>query len=175
MVEKKEISFNKIYESYVPLIKSTAQKMLSMHSIPDSEYDDLVQEGTIALYNAVSFFEEDRGVTFGLYAKICIKNRLVSYIRTRFGNALSNDDISIDEISDEESRDGTPEQIVLDKESVDGALKRISEMLTPYENSIFNLYMCGMSYGDISATVGKPIKSVDNAIRRVKDKLRKLY
>ena len=171
----KEISFNKIYESYKPLIESTARKMSEVYSLPASEFDDLIQEGAIALYTSAAAYDKDRGVSFGLYAKICIKNRLISYISSRYGKGLSFSDVSLDDIEDEESREITPEQLVIDKESLDSLRQTINGALTSLESSVFWLYLGGTPYSDIAKALSISAKSVDNAISRIKVKLRKIY
>ena len=174
MISPNEISFNTLYESYHPLMENLSRKMLAAYSLPDSDYDDLVQEAAIALYTAASAFDDSRGVTFGLYAKICIKNRLASYIRSRHSNASLGKEISLESIEDEESGDITPEQLVINKESLKSLRADIDSVLTEFESSVFWLYLIGASYKDIARALSKPTKSVDNAIHRIKVKLRKL-
>lgn len=171
----KEVSFNTLYESYRPLMESMAKKIMSAYSLPSSEYDDLIQEAAIALFTSASAFSESKGVTFGLYAKICIKNRLVSYVNSRYGKSLQYSDMSLEEIAGEESRDITPEQTIINKESIDNLRYEIDKVLTPLESSVFWLYLVGTPYSDIASALSKPTKSVDNAIHRIKVKLRKLY
>ena len=171
----KEVSFNTLYESYRPLMESMAQKMLAAYSLPSAEYDDLIQEAAIALFTSASAFDEGKGVTFGLYAKICIKNRLVSYINSRYGKHLQFTDMSLDDIGDEVSPDITPEQTIIDKESIENLRYEIDKVLTPLESSVFWLYLVGTPYSDIASALSKSTKSVDNAIHRIKVKLRKLY
>ena len=174
-MNKKEVSFDTLYSSYRPLMESMAKKMTEAYSLPESEYDDLVQEASIALFTSASAFDPTRGVTFGLYAKICIKNRLTSYIHSRFVRTLSEADVDLDCLENEESQDITPEQLVIDKESISDMRARIDSALTPLESSVFWLYLIGTPYGDIANALSRPVKSVDNAIGRIKIKLRKLY
>ena len=175
MYEKKELSFNNLYESYLPLMKSVAQKTAEIYSLPDSEFDDLLQEAAIALYTSAAAFDKERGVSFGVYARICIKNKLISYINQRFKSARIPDEVSLDEILDIESDDTTPDKFVVGKESLDILKNTIDEMLTDFESSVLWLYISGMSYNDISKALSKPLKTVDNALHRIKVKLRKIY
>ena len=68
----------------------------------------------------------------------------------------------------------TPEQLMINKESLTELHHRIDEMLTDFEKSVFALYVGSMSYMDIAKALSKPKKSIDNAIHRIKAKLRKL-
>lgn len=168
------LSFNSVYSVYYPLITSLAEKYRVSFSLSESEADDLRQEAAIALYDAALSFSADRGVTFGLYAKICIKNRLVSYIRGSTGKSIRAESL---EETDEASLlwdDNTPEQIIVDRESVSDVKNSIISYLTPLERSVFDLYLAGASYKDISAAIGISEKSTDNAIQRIKAKLKRL-
>ncbi|MBO4354436.1 MAG: sigma-70 family RNA polymerase sigma factor [Clostridia bacterium] len=174
MNEKKEVSFNNLYKSYLPLIESIAKKMILTYSLSPSEYDDLVQEGAIALYTSADAYDESRNVTFGLYAKICIKNRLISYINSHH-HPIPDPGISIDDIEDQASDGDTPEQILIDKESVDNIKSEADSVLSPFEKSVFWLYISGISYKDIAKALDRSTKSIDNSIKRIKDKLRKIF
>ena len=170
------LSFEGILELYSPLVRSISLDAKRRFSISDSEYDDLLQEATIALYNSACSFDESKQVSFGLYAKICIKNRLISYIRRRenklFGDFLGDCEDTLSDMS--EAPESTPEQLIINKESFSELNKRINDALTPFESSVFWLYLGGMSYSDIAEALSKPKKSVDNAIVRIKSKLKKL-
>lgn len=173
MNSPKKVTFDDLYRAYLPLISSMSKKMMEKFSLPLSEYDDLLQEAAVALYTAASAFDDKRGVTFGIYAKVCIKNKLISYIRYRFGENNADADSYLLE-AESESLTSAPEQLIISKESLDDLHLSIDNALTPFERSTFWLYMNGMSYYDISKALEKPIKSVDNAIHRVKVKLRKI-
>lgn len=173
MNSPQKVTFDDLYHAYLPLIGSMSKKMMEKFSLPQSEYDDLLQEAAVALYTAASAFDEKRGVTFGIYAKVCIKNKLISYIRYRFGEKNTDTDNYFLE-AENESRESAPEQMIIGKEALKDLHQSIDNALTPFERSTFWLYMNGMSYYDISKALEKPIKSVDNAIQRVKVKLRKI-
>lgn len=169
----RDSDFNEIYSSYTPLIESMAEKMMKLFSLPESDRDDLTQEAAIALYNAANSYKDNVNVTFGLYAKVCIKNRLNSYIH-RIYNVSSNYDISLSEIEDKESSEHTPEQAVIANDSLQRLTSLIEKALTDYEYSVFQLYVTGMSYRDVAETLNKPVKSVDNTIHRIKKKIKAL-
>ena len=175
MNRKKEVSFDELYKSYLPLMKSTVRKAIEIYSISESEFEDLLQESAIALYSAAMSFDDTRGIEFGLYAKICIKNRIISYIYSRHKNRYINTEISLEDIENEESRDIQPDQMAIDKEALETLRKNIDGMLSRLERSVFWLYIGGMSYGDMANALSRPIKSIDNALRRIKIKLRGLH
>ena len=143
------LSFESVYSLYIPLINSVAEKY-SGSSLTGAGLEDLRQEAAIALYDAALAYNPERGVSFGLYAKICIKNRIIP------------------------QGDIDPEKLIISKESLADLERRISLSLTELERSVFDLYLASASYDDISAALGKPKKSIDNAMQRIKAKLRKL-
>lgn len=169
----KALSFNAMYQLYTPLIESTAKAYCKRFSLADAEFDDIKQEAAIALYNAAIAYEPSKNTTFGAYAKICLRNRILSYIRYFHENKSPE---SLDDIDDDPSETDTetPEQLILNKESLCSLNLRIDGMLTEFEKSVFALYLGNMSYTDMAATLSKPKKSIDNAIHRIKAKLRKL-
>ena len=168
------LSFESVYSLYIPLINSVAEKY-SGSSRTGAGLEDLRQEAAIALYDAALAYNPERGVSFGLYAKICIKNRIISYLRTIGGKSVRTEPL-------ENATQGViipqgdidPEKLIISKESLADLERRISLSLTELERSVFDLYLASASYDDISAALGKPKKSIDNAMQRIKAKLRKL-
>ncbi|MGN1095676.1 MAG: sigma-70 family RNA polymerase sigma factor, partial [Eubacteriales bacterium] len=140
--------------------------------IPYSERDDLYQEASLALYKAALAYDNSKYVSFGLYAKICIQNRIISYIRSN-SKTIYSADSPYDFYCDEPDI-ATPEQLVISEESLDELNSKIKNALTDFECAVFRLYLEDLSYEDISRALSRPKKSVDNAIGRIKAKLRKL-
>ena len=169
----KSFSFNEIYALYLPLIESLTQKYARQFAVCTAEFDDIKQEALIALYHAALSYIPNGEVTFGMYAKVCMRNKIISYIRCFLEK---NVPVSLEEREDdpEEPDFDTPEQIVISKESLCTLNRRIDETLTDFEKSVFILYISDMSYADMAKKLDKPTKSIDNAIHRIKAKLRKL-
>ena len=169
----KPLSFEAIYSLYVPLIDSMTKSYCKKYSVFEAETDDVRQEALIALYNAALTYEAGKNVTFGAYAKVCIRNKILSYIRCFLENDIP---VSLDEMENDWDKPDfdTPEQLIISKESLCHLNRRIDEALTDFEKSVFTLYIGDMSYSDMANALAKPIKSIDNAIHRIKAKLRKL-
>ena len=169
----KPLSFEAIYSLYLPLIESMTRNYCQYYEVLASETEDVRQEALIALYNAALTYETGKGVTFGAYAKTCIRNKILSYIRCFLENDIP---VSLEEreIDWEEPDFDTPEQLIISKESLCSLNRRIDEALTDFEKSVFALYLSDMSYADMAKKLDKPTKSIDNAIHRIKAKLRKL-
>lgn len=151
----------------------------SFEGIPESERDDLVQEGLIALYRAFCSYKPGTA-KFSTYAEVCIRRAMVSYLRSY--NAKNHRIISLPEDDEmvtgiEASAESTaslgedPESLYLSKESLRSLKRRALEQLSDYERCVFLLYLEGFESGEISGTLGKPQKSVDNALVRIRRKL----
>ena len=168
----KPLSFESVYHLYFPLISSAVTKCIQAHKIPLYEYDDLCQEASLALYKAALAYDGTKGVSFGLYAQICIQNRIISYIRSN-AKLAATDDTPYDFYCDMPENE-TPEKLLISKESLGELNKNIDNSLTDIEHSVFRLYLEDLSYEDISRALSIPKNSVDNAIGRIKAKLRRL-
>lgn len=155
-------AFGTLVEMYQPLLRSLCENS------PESEQDDAMQEAIIALFAAVRSYDfEKKGVTFGLYAKICVKNRLISHHR-RISQTV------VDEFSEPLPEMQDPEQEAIANESYRELLLLIDRTLTPFELSVFKPYVLGKSMQEIAAMLGTNAKAVDNAVCRIKKKIKKL-
>ncbi len=133
------------------------------------ESDDLYQAALIALYSAACSFDESRqGITFGLYAKICVQRRLDSELRRV--------NVPVEELTDENeiSPAASPEEELISRENYRDLLDSIDRALTESEREAFMLYLADKSYAEIARILGRTEKSVDGALRRAKEKLRKI-
>lgn len=171
-----QTAFHEIVKTFEPLIAGIIKK----YGIRNSDYDedDLRQEATIALFGAVRTYNRTNySVTFGLYAKICISNRIISHLRKIRHNIIPitiQEPDDIDGIIDSSGKDFNPENEIIGRESYNTLLNLIDKNLTPYEKSVFKLYILDKSYQEIAAVLGSSQKSVDNAIYRIKKKIKKL-
>lgn len=158
-------AFASLCEDYGALIESMTQSFFE--SCPDVDKDDLRQEARMALYRAAMKYRLDQNeVTFGLYAKICIRNRLIS-VRRKYTTQ-----------SKLKSKRNTQElQVVAETSSSYNRRTVLSEevisLLSPFEQKVFALYATKCSYSEIARELSRSVKSIDNAIYRIKSKLRK--
>ena len=168
------LSFDAVYELYTPLINSVTEKYRVKYSLSSDDAEEMRQEASIALYDAALSYNPDRGVSFGLYAKICIKNRLTSLL-FRHGKSIKTEYIDDENEPPAIFEEPTPEEIVINRESFSEIKKRIELSLTDLERSVFDLYLAGASFEDISTAMNISKKSANNAMQRIKAKLKKLY
>ncbi|MBQ8546677.1 MAG: sigma-70 family RNA polymerase sigma factor [Clostridia bacterium] len=157
-----ESAFSELSLIYAPLINSISRRYFNM--CEGASLDDFVQEAQMALYDAVKTYNVDGKVTFGAYAKACVRNRLVSCVRRIKSKKRNKSDLEI-------SCEGASLQDTVVWR--DRKLLTLAEnTLSSYEKRIFQLYVKGCKVREISKSVGKSEKSVNNAIYRIRSKLR---
>lgn len=152
-----------------------------------ADSDDIVQEGMIGLYKAVRDFNNKKNMSFKTFADICVTRQILTAIRTANRNKHSplNTYLSIDKpvnVEDFEStllnvikldNNSNPEELYISDESSKELKKAISDNLSEFEKTVINLYLEGCSYYEISEKINRSVKSVDNALQRIKKKLGK--
>lgn len=152
-----------------------------------ADHEDIVQEGMIGLYKAIRDFKSEKLTSFRAFAELCVTRQIITAIKTatRQKHIPLNSYVSLNKpIYDEES-DRTlldvisedvpsdPEAMIIDREDLSFIEGRIGEMLSDLEKQVLVLYMEGKSYVEISEAMGRHVKSVDNALQRIKRKLQK--
>ena len=172
-----------LLKKYKDFVRSKARA----YFLVGGDSDDLIQEGMIGLYNAIGHYDESMASSFMTYAAICINNKLISAVSAdgRQKNAPLNGYVSIySSITDEtgeaslsdvlpDTENINPEAIILNEEQEKLTINRLLGKLSALEKEILSYYMEGMSYSEIAKLIGKTEKSVDNAIQRIRLKMRK--
>ncbi len=165
-------AFADLRERYSPLIDSCIFRFLS-DGMTDQDKEDLAQEALIKFCSAVcSYDSEYENVEFGLYAKICIENGLVSFIRSHNRKNRIRPVSLEGEIAEDIIGEGDILQSLVDRERTSILVRKIIRMLSDYENRVWWMYASGMSASEIAAAVGADAKSVSNAVYRIRKKLR---
>ena len=166
-----EAAFDELLLKYQPLIESLVTKFSSEESSATSR-EDLRQEAAVAFYRSVlSYNVEQSDVEFGLYAKICLSNALISKIRARKNpiEELSYDSKGEIEMAGERE---DPAERLLEEERLSALYAVIRENLSEFEYRVWNLYLSGRTAKEIGVVVGRDEKSIANAIYRIRKKLR---
>lgn len=154
-----------------PIAKAKAGK----YDGPRLSADDLVQEGMLGFLDAVKSFRPEKGVPFKSYAETCINNRIISAVRASLNNknaALTNAVSIDDESSDIFSRSSDPAVIFADKHGSELLKKIISDDLSGFERQVIELRLLDQSYAQIAASLDCSEKAVDNALQRIRKKIR---
>lgn len=175
-----EVAFEQLLINYKNLVNSICRR----YYLIGGEQDDLLQEGMIGLFKAVKSFEESKGVNFTTYATTIIERQLINVIKktNRQKNSPLNNYVELNNQGAIFTNDDkhffvakeltTPEAKVLAQENVKDMLLNISNALSPYEKTILEQYLEGFTYTQIAQNLHKSTKSVDNALNRIKNKLK---
>lgn len=168
MVSYDEIATTALITRYAKLIWVKANKMAN--SPADAE--DLAQEGLLGLLNAISKFDSSKNVRFVTFAEVCINNKMKTAFVKNNKSDLPLEDIS--EAQDVVINDN-PESILLQKERLEEIYNSIISLLSEQEWEILKLFLKDSSYREIAQQLAIPQKSVDNAMQRVRRKLKKMW
>ncbi len=149
-----------------------------------ADHEDIVQEGMIGLYKAIRDFQPSRLASFHSFAELCVKRQIITAIKaaTRQKHVPLNSYVSLnkplyDEESDRtlldviEGRVTNPEDLYISQEDLNRIQSQISEVLSDLERQVLEAFMDGKSYQEIAELLGRHVKSIDNALQRVKRKL----
>ena len=157
-----------LLKKFEPLINSVSKKYSNMCFSDTKENEEFISESRLAFYKAVSTYDVSRGgATFGLYAKRCIENKLISCVRKlnskkrRKSEEIANDSVE------------SPQDALIRRENEKKLLEISDKILSKYEKKIFLLYLRGNKPRDIVKIAGKDKRSVDNALYRIKSKLKR--
>lgn len=170
-----------ILEKYKPLVR---KKTNAMYLI-GGETEDLIQEGMIGLFKAVRDFREEKESSFYHFAELCINRQLYSALEAsnRKKHLPLNSYVSL---SGSENEDGVPmeellpfisenpEQRIIEQELWDDFQKKLSGNLSKMEKQVLMQYLDGYNYIQIAKQMQKPPKSIDNALQRIRQKIRKI-
>ena len=162
-----EDAFSALCDRFSPMLDA----LLSQFSCGIAYEAEQAQEARIALYRAaLTYASADGAVTFGLYARICVRNALISFLRAHHKAA---DACSLDELGAGFWRDdNSPLDALITAEAAADIYRRAKTVLSSFERRVFELYMEEQSVERMARELGKSEKSVRNAIQRVRAKLR---
>ena len=165
-----------LMEKYKGLVRQKARAMFLI----GGDTDDLIQEGMIGLFKAVRDFQTDKEASFATFARVCIDRQIYSAIQNsnRQKHQPLNSYISLSEQDGENEEHlgdnwgENPESIIIDQENVQDLEQEITATLSPMENQVLEYYLAGNGYGEIARIMGKTPKSIDNALQRIRIKIR---
>ncbi|MBR1864067.1 MAG: sigma-70 family RNA polymerase sigma factor [Ruminococcus sp.] len=160
---------------YIPTVEMLARRFAPATGREHREQmvDDLIQEGLIALLRSVNSFDEKKG-SFSAYAVTCMRNAMFGYLK---GQKSGGEELSPELLEEQLCDDLSliPENIVVEQAQMEELYSRISPVLSQLEWQVFKLYLDGMGYEEIARRVGTDRKAVNNAVQRVRRKLRTLF
>ncbi len=169
----------KAIDVLVERYKSTVASITRSYFLIGGDKEDLLQEGMIAMYSAMNSYNGQ--VSFKNYVYTCVKNKIVSLIKSSNNqkNKPLNNYVSLSGAPDNDADksgiivDGGfgPEETFINSEAFNELNAKIKDTLSQYEYKILTHYLMGLSYAQIAEKIGEKVKSIDNAIQRIRQKL----
>lgn len=166
---------------YKNLVRARAKD----YFLAGADREDLVQEGMIGLFKAIRDFDITKQASFLGFAEVCVKRQLITAVKTatRQKHMPLNSYVSLNQPVYEDETERTlvdmlaqresvdPEEMFLRREKAEAMETEIAQKLSSLEQSVLSLYLSGMNYQEIAVELGRPPKSIDNALQRIKRKL----
>ena len=185
VVEDARIGDEQALEYLIHKYRNFVRAKARSYFLIGADREDIVQEGMIGLYKAIRDFRSDKLSSFRAFAELCITRQIITAIRTatRQKHIPLNSYISLNKpIYDEESdrtlmdvlsgtRISDPEELIISQEDFNSIECKIGELLSGLEWEVLTSYLQGKSYQEIAADLDRHVKSIDNALQRVKRKL----
>lgn len=170
-----------LIEKYIPLVR---KKTNAMYLI-GGETEDLIQEGMFGLFKAVRDYNPEKGASFFSFAEICISRQLYSVLEASnrkkhmplntyisFSNQENTDGINLEHMVTEQTI--SPEQMLIEQERKQEFFEKLEEKVSPLEKKVLYLYLDGKNYIQIAEVLNKTPKSIDNALQRIRGKIKNL-
>lgn len=181
--EQNEFAIDYIVNKYKNFVRAKART----YFLVGADRDDIIQEGMIGLYKATRDFKNDKLTSFRAFAELCITRQIITAIKsaTRQKHAPLNSYISLNKpvYTDESERTliemlssacvTNPEELIISREELDNIERSIGYILSDLEWEVLEGYLDGKSYQEMAAGTNRSVKSIDNALQRVKRKLEK--
>lgn len=175
-----------IMDKYKNLVRSKAKSMY----ILGGDNEDLIQEGMIGLFKAIRDYDCGRDASFYTFADLCISRQMYTAVQASNrqkhwplntyvslnGNGHSHEENEELELAESlsQDQDQNPETLFIDRERVEYLEKQIDKELSSFEKQVLDLYLTGMSYSQIARVLGREEKSTDNALQRLKAKIKRM-
>ena len=174
-----------IIEKYKGLVKQKAKSMYLL----GADHDDLLQEGMIGLYKAVRDYDFGRDASFFTFAELCITRQLYTAVQAsqRKKHSFLNGYVSLYEKQGEQDENQTellqvlssdtkdPEELTIDRENLEQFELEIEQEMSTFEKQVMELILIGMKYTEIARVLGKTDKAIDNAIQRIRTKVKRIH
>ena len=151
-----------LLEKYRDMVRKEARKFF----LAGGDEEDLIQEGMIGLFKAITSYQEGKSTSFSTFAYLCVHRQIYTTITAfnRKKHIPLNTSISL--------FDETPEESLLRKEEIKDYYQKINQKLSKFEKQVMYYYLNGDNYTVIAKKLGKTDKSIDNAIQRIRKKIK---
>ena len=163
-VKGDENAMAELVRRFSPMVNAIASELSG-----EFEKEDLSQEGMFGLLSAIYGYKNNTGVGFSAFARVCIRNRILNSVKVLSRQCKIVADESSEIVADLNS---DPEEICMGLENSRELFKKIEDRLSVFEKGVLELHLCGYRYSDISKKLKCNEKSVDNALQRIRSKLK---
>jgi len=178
-----EVALEALINKYKNFVRAKARS----YFLVGADREDIIQEGMIGLYKAVRDYRDDKLSSFRAFAELCVTRQIITAIKTatRQKHIPLNSYISLNKPIYDEDSDRTlmdvisgahisdPEELVINREEFNDIENKMGEILSDLEWQVLVSYLEGRSYQEIAVELNRHVKSIDNALQRVKRKLEK--
>lgn len=179
---------NEISDYMCNKYKNLVRKNAASMYILGAEPEDIIQEGMIGLFKAVRDYDPQKDASFYTFAELCISRQIYTAIQAAgrkkhmplntyvslYGDSEENGDKSgsLEEYTGSDVCN--PEQVLIDRENVEDIERAIDENLSAFERQVLDLHLTGLKYVQIARILGRDEKSTDNALQRIRSKIKKI-
>lgn len=172
-----------LFEKYKPLIVNISNKLYKYCKNKGLELNDLIQEGMLGLNLALKKYDQNKDASFYTYARKCIERKIISLVVStcRLKHKILNDSVSFEIKTNETDvfemvvgdNSYNPEDMMINYETETEIIEKAHNLLTDLEKQVFDLKISGFNYKEIAEILEKDPKTIDNAIQRLKQKMKK--
>lgn len=172
-----------LFEKYKPLIVNISNKLYKYCKNKGLELNDLIQEGMLGLNLALKKYDQNKDASFYTYARKCIERKIISLVVStcRLKHKILNDSVSFEIKTNETDvfemvvgdNSYNPEDMIINYETETEIIEKAHNLLTDLEKQVFDLKISGFNYKEIAEILEKDPKTIDNAIQRLKQKMKK--
>lgn len=171
-------------ETLLARYRHYARAKARTYFLAGADKEDIVQEGMIGLYKAIRDFQAERNIAFRAFAELCMTRQIITAIKSasRQKHVPLNSYVSLNRPSND-ADDGflpdslpgpvaqDPAELVISADEISALRSSMERILSPFETDVLGLYMDGKPYQEIGDILGRHVKSIDNALQRIKRKL----
>ena len=183
--EQNEDAEEILFEKYKPLIVRFAKKIYPIASNVGLELNDLIQEGMLGLNQAIKYYDEKKDAHFYTFAKTCNERKMITLLNNqrRLKHKILNESLSLDHTGEDKmygiesvlkDSSNDPELVLLTKEREEKLIRETREALTDFEDEVFMLRINQFTYDEIASILEKDKKSIDNALQRIRTKMKRI-
>lgn len=187
LVEDARQGSSQALEHIINKYKNFVRAKARTYFLIGADREDIIQEGMIGLFKAIRDYKEDKLSSFRAFAELCITRQIITAIKTatRQKHIPLNSYVSLNKPVFDEESDRTlldmlseasisdPEELMINREDYNNIEEKMGEVLSELEIEVLDSYLQGKSYVEISKDLNRQVKSIDNALQRVKRKLEK--